>query len=306
MQRPNAITMEITTFCQANCIVCVRDQIKYPLSNMTQELFEKTIREADSYYKAEGGVNYIDLGGMGEPLLDSQIESKLRWLDDNYPEIKVGVTTNGQLLMQKKDIICKYIDLLKISNYGFSKESFEKVHRGSLVYEDVKNSIEVFLKISRDERPETIMSFLALKENNGEEEAWREYWEGKCEQIYIWRPHNWAGYKESHTEQIHEKCRSCGRPGNDFTIRANGDVSVCCWDFNRELVVGNINEKTFQEICEGKELKDIIEMHRNKTFFEHDTICQHCDQLYDRSDSLLYSSNKKFTVNMRSTVDNVK
>lgn len=55
MQRPNAITMEITTFCQANCIVCVRDQIRYPLSNMTQEIFEKTIREADSYYEAGGG-----------------------------------------------------------------------------------------------------------------------------------------------------------------------------------------------------------------------------------------------------------
>lgn len=306
MQRPNAITMEITTFCQANCIVCVRDQIRYPLSNMTQEIFEKTIREADSYYEAGGGVKYIDLGGMGEPLLDSQIESKLRWLDDNYPGIKVGVTTNGQLLMQKKDIICKYIDLLKISNYGFSKESFEKVHRGSLIYEDVKKGIEEFLQISKDERPETMMSFLVLKENDGEEEAWREYWEGKCDQIYIWRPHNWAGYKKSHTEQIHEKCKSCGRPGNDFTIRANGDVSVCCWDFNRELVVGNINEKSFKEICEGKELNDIMEMHRNKTFFEHDTICRYCDQLYDRSDSLLYSSNIEFTVNMRSTVDNVK
>lgn len=243
---------------------------------------------------------------MGEPLLDSQIESKLRWLDDNYPGIKVGVTTNGQLLMQKKDIICKYIDLLKISNYGFSKESFEKVHRGSLIYEDVKKGIEEFLQISKDERPETMMSFLVLKENDGEEEAWREYWEGKCDQIYIWRPHNWAGYKKSHTEQIHEKCKSCGRPGNDFTIRANGDVSVCCWDFNRELVVGNINEKSFKEICEGKELNDIMEMHRNKTFFEHDTICRYCDQLYDRSDSLLYSSNIEFTVNMRSTVDNVK
>lgn len=243
-----------------------------------------------------GELQYIDLGGMGEPLLDAGLECKLGWLNKNYPDIKVGITTNGQLLLQKRDILCKYVNILKISNYGFTKESFEKVHRGSLKFEEVKRNIEEFLSIPETDRPKTIMSFLILKENQGEEKAWKEYWEEKCEELFIWLPHNWAGYKESHTEQNREKCRSCGRPGNDFTIRANGDVSACCWDFNRELTIGNLNYFSFKDIYEGKELSKIIEMHRKSLFFEYENICRHCDQLYDRSDALIYSSKKGFKV----------
>lgn len=252
-----------------------------------------------------GGVRFIDLGGMGEPLLDAHMEDKLKWLDEHYPNIRVGLTTNAQLLMQKKDIICKYIDILKISNYGFTKKSFENVHRGSLIFEDVKKNIEDFLEIPREKRPKTIMSFVILDENKGEEHAWRAYWEEKCEELYIWLPHNWAGYQVSHTKQIYEKCRSCGRVGNDFVIKADGDVSVCCFDFNKDLIVGNLYENSFREIYEGGRLRKIIKMHNERTFFEQENICQHCDQLYDRSDALIYSSNGVFKINSKLLADNV-
>lgn len=306
MDKFKTLTLEITTHCQANCIVCVRDKIRYELGNMTQGLFEKAIREVSELYQSRGGkLQYIDLGGMGEPLLDGQIEDKLAWLDNYYPNIKVGVTTNGQLLAQKKETLCKYVDVLKISNYGFTKESFESVHRGSLRFEEVKKGIEEFLRIPIEKRPKTSMSFLILAENKGEEQAWREYWEGKCEELYIWRPHNWAGYSESHTKQVHEQSRSCGRPGRDFTVRTNGDVSACCWDFNRELVIGNLNDNSFEEIYKGERLKTIVDMHTKKTFFDYENICQHCDQLYDRSDALIYSSKRNFTVNLKTNADSI-
>lgn len=295
----NHITLEITTFCQANCIVCVRDKIKFKLGCMSQDLFEKAIREASEYFR--GGVEFIDLGGMGEPLLDAEIEDKLMWLKRNFPTIRVGVTTNAQLLTKKKDILCQYVDILKISNYGFTQKSFESIHRGSLRYEEVKRNIEEFLQIPKENRPRTIMSFLMLEENKGEENLWREYWESKCEELYIWKPHNWAGYFVSHTKQEHDKCRSCGRPGNDFTVRTNGDVSACCFDFNHELTIGNLEKSSFKEICEGERLKEIIKMHNEKTFFDHKNICQHCDQLYDRADALIYSSDQRFKVNQYTT-----
>ena len=291
-----SLTLEITTFCQANCIVCVRDKLNFKLSNMPQNLFEKAVAEAVEYSKK---LKFINLGGMGEPLLDPQIDKKLTWLDRTFPDIEVGVTTNGQLLMQKKDILCKYVDILKISNYGFTKKSFETVHGGSLIFEDVKANIEKFLQIPRDNRPKTIMSFLVLDENRGEEMAWKDYWEDKCEELFIWLPHNWAGYGKSYTNQNPEKCRSCGRPGNDFVVRANGDVSACCWDFNRELTIGNVNNLSFKQICESQKLKKIMQMHKERKFFESDNICRYCDQLYDRSDALIYSSNEQFKINSK-------
>lgn len=304
MDQFKTLTLEITTHCQANCVMCVRDKIKYKLENMKQEIFEKAVAQVDELYrKYNGRLKIINLGGMGEPLLDAEIENKLYWLDKNYPDVQVCVTTNGQLLMQKKEIICEYVDILKISNYGFSKKSFENVHRGSLVYENVKANIENFLLIPKTMRPMTIMSFLILPENEGEQDAWRAYWENKCEEIYIWLPHNWAGYKGKTGKHTLDDCRSCGRPGRDFTVRANGDISVCCWDFNRDMSIGNLSVNSFEEIYEGESLKKIVEMHKNRKFFEFENICKYCDQIYDRSDALIYCSNDKFRVGSRTTAD---
>ena len=44
-----SLTLEITTFCQANCIVCVRDKLNFKLSNIAQNLFEKAVAEAAEY-----------------------------------------------------------------------------------------------------------------------------------------------------------------------------------------------------------------------------------------------------------------
>lgn len=295
----NALSIENTTFCQANCTVCVRDRLRYELSHMPQELFEKSVKEAAALYKKEGGaLEFIDFGGMGEPTMDPGLEEKLRYLDRHYPEIRIGLTTNAQLLMAKKEILCRYVDVMKISNYGFTKESFESIHRGSLVYEDVRQVIEEFLAIPLGDRPKVIMSFLMLPENAGEENSWKDHWEGECEEIYIWRPHNWAGYKDCYTMigAQSSKPKSCGRPGREFIVRANGDVSACCWDFNRELSVGNLYTDTFEEILNGEKLRKIVEMHRKKNFLETDTLCARCDQIYDRADALIYSSVREFKV----------
>ena len=49
-----ALVIENTTFCQANCIVCVRDYLKFEKNNMSQELFEKSINEVADFLKKTG------------------------------------------------------------------------------------------------------------------------------------------------------------------------------------------------------------------------------------------------------------
>jgi len=294
------IAIENTTFCGANCVMCVRDKINFELSNMSFELFRKIITEVNrfSIEKYGKGLESIEYGGMGDPLLDSGLEEKLAFIKENYPCVKQCICTTGHVLNEKQDVICKYIDVLKISNYGFSKESYESVHRGNLKYEVIKKNIDELLKIPLGERPRCIISFLVLPINEEEMEDWKEYYEPKCEELYIWKPHNWAGYAESETVHNHKEAKSCGRPGRAFTFRANGDVSVCCWDFNREMSVGNMINETFESIYYGEKLGKVLEMHKKGTFFECKNICSNCDQLYDRQDALIYSSSKEYKVGM--------
>jgi len=116
----------------------------------------------------------------------------------------------------------------------------------------------------------------------------------------VWRPHNFGGSEEieplayhSEARQKSQDTRSCGRPkrGNPF-IRANGDVSVCCFDFNHNLVVGNLNEAPLQKILVDEKLRNVQRVHDELNFEGCGLICESCDQIQDRSDALLYSSDK--------------
>lgn len=273
--------------------MCVREKYKYKVAHMDNDKFVQYIDKIMTKDLKE-----IGFGGFGDPLLDPGLEFKLKYIKNNYPDILIFITSTCFALNEKVEkVVCQYVDTLKISNYGFSKISYESIHKGTLNFEVVMNNIERLF--TRDKRPYIIMSFLMMEENKSEMEQWKNYWEKKCDEISIWKPHNWAGNYISETEQNKEKCNSCGRPGKDFVIRENGDVSVCCFDFNRDMVIGNLNDSSFEELLAGKQMKEILEMHKNKTFWQKENICVNCDQLYDRKDALVYSSNPEVKVGRR-------
>lgn len=44
------------------------------------------------------------------------------------------------------------------------------------------------------------------------------------------------------------KMRSCGRPFREMTIAWNGDFTLCCDDWRKEFIIGNVQERTLQSL----------------------------------------------------------
>ncbi len=293
-----SVTIENTSFCGANCVMCPREQYRFPKENMEESLFEKIVKQV-----YEAGIRQIDIGGYGDPLTDAGLKEKLHYVKDNYPEMRVAMISTCQLLKgEMADLIADKVDDLKISNYGISAASYEAVHRGSLKYEMVHENILKFLE--REKRPHVMMAYLILQGlNDSEIDEWRNYWEDKADDIQIWYPHNYAGAKSEFDNTLDydwSETKTCGRPGKDFVFCANGDVTACCFDFNHNLLIGNIYQESFQEIMEGTKLKNISEIHEKNVFKGCGLICEHCDQILDRNEALYYSSNKGFRVGQKS------
>ncbi|MDR0644175.1 MAG: radical SAM protein [Treponema sp.] len=182
------IKIENTTLCGASCVMCPRDEFKFHHQVMTLECFKKL---SDETYRF--GVRNMIFGGFGDPLMDVYLYERLDYVKQHYPDFQTSMIDTGHLLEGKKmRIVSTYIDVIKISNYGFSKEVYESVHRGSLKYEKIKSNIDEFLSLKK--RSFTIMTFLDLPENHHEMAAWKAYYEPKCERIDIWKPHNWGGH----------------------------------------------------------------------------------------------------------------
>jgi MoaA/NifB/PqqE/SkfB family radical SAM enzyme len=287
------LTIENTTCCGGNCIMCSRSKYSHPWRHMDDELFKAVVDQGIKL-----GMLSLDGCGFGDPFIDPHYEIKLRYVKETYPFVKVYTSTTAHLLTPEKiGWVHAYVDTLKISHYGFSKTTFENIHRGALNYEKVVENIEKLIAISDGKRPYIIMQFLILEQNKHEVELWKNYWEKKADEILIWLPHNYGGSQASQKlEEIKTrgiKPRSCGRPfkGNLF-VRENGEVSMCCFDFDRKLIIGDLRKQTLEEVLKGERLEHIRYIHKNNLFSKCEYICKVCDQIYPRNEALVYSSNK--------------
>jgi hypothetical protein len=226
--------------------------------------------------------------------MDNYLEERCKYVKSNYHKIKLSMINTGHLLSgEKLRIVLEYIDLIKISNYGFTKATYESVHGGTLKFEEVKQNTDRFLEICKGDgggKPFTIMTFLDLPENHNELAEWQAYYEPRCNRIDIWKPHNWGGQTDI---SISESVKPCRRALDlsDLTFCADGSVSICCFDYNRKLIIGNIQkEHSLTKIINSDMTKAIQNVHLNGQMLHCDLICKHCDQIRDRTDALIYTN----------------
>lgn len=276
------ITYELTTICGANCVMCARNQFSKPGQNMTMD-------EAMTYTdKAlNSGYNAIILGGMGDPLAYPHICEFLSIVKDEYPQVSIRLTTTGQLLDEKKlACICEHVDILKISNYGFTKPVYEAVHRGSLVFEKVQENLMRLVEW-KGRRPYVIMSYLDMDINHREVLPWVEYWTQQgMDEVNVWKAHNWGGHTAKR-ENISEQETYCARVKNrHFKVWADGTVSVCTFDCDRTLVIGDLKTEDF-DVIESR-YQAIKSIHDQGGVARNCISCSVCDQIYDRTPAMLY------------------
>ena len=87
---------------------------------------------------------------------------------------------------------------------------------------------------------------------------------------------------------------------NDLQFCTDGAVLPCCFDFDRHDVLGNVNEMSIEEILKSEKTKRFQEIHFSHNVDSSLLICKNCDQMYNRSDALVYSSDKNMNTGVPS------
>jgi radical SAM protein with 4Fe4S-binding SPASM domain len=57
----------------------------------------------------------------------------------------------------------------------------------------------------------------------------------------------------------------------------NGDVVLCCDDWNHSTILGNLKKQTIEEIWKGNKLKEIREAHKKGEFYKV-PLCAGCNK----------------------------
>ncbi|MFA5878123.1 MAG: radical SAM protein [Candidatus Staskawiczbacteria bacterium] len=286
--KSESITIETTNLCPAHCVMCPREFYTRKLGIMDMDLFKKIIDEASRL-----GVKTVDTCAFGDPFTDNLLFERCRYVREKMPDAKIYTSSNCFLLTpDKHNDVIKYIDILKISFYGMTKEIYEKIHRGSLKFEKTLNNVLSFLDKTNNlkKKPYTIGLLTLVDENKNEMEDWINFWEPKLDEVYVWMPHNFGGTKK-YREIDRKNQKTCGRPlvGPPY-IHVDGKVGVCCFDFNAQLIIGDIRKQTLEEIFHSKPYLRIKKAHETGNFEGY--LCKNCDQTNYNSSVLIYASNK--------------
>jgi radical SAM protein with 4Fe4S-binding SPASM domain len=173
------------------------------------------------------------------------------------------------------------IDRLQISVDAARPETYKKIRGGDLNV--LERNIHNFLSIRNAKGKNTPilrLSFCQQKDNEGEEQEFREKWEGKADlvdfQKYI-DLSNVAHVEEKDKDQLgggDKKEYFCPDPFQRIVIDYNGNMfGCCCIGYNRYYKLGNLADMSILEAWNSEDMKKL----RNSFLTQNlNPICLNC------------------------------
>jgi hypothetical protein len=296
------IRIEPSTLCNYNCIVCPRNTFVRKKEVMPNELFDiildKTVKELPS-------IEHLTISGFGEFATDREWRYKIKKGASLFKKLHI-ITNLSLLSIQDLEYLLTYISDIRISLYGLSEDVYRSIHHppGKAHYKAMKEKI-LFLIQTKKKDQRVLLNYIDIPENTHETREWIDFWKDKADLLEVWRPHNWINGKAYRTTCAH-RLPTCGRPfKGPVQVQVDGTVNVCCFDYNGELLIGDLKHQSFREVFYSREM-EIIQQYHGEGKADLLDQCRVCDQRNCtdcKSKQMLYNSkfNRQERVNLTST-----
>lgn len=255
---PEVVYLETTNACNARCYSCPRLKMNRPIGTMSWKVFEKIIADLKKYRNL-----YFTLHIDGEPLLDSLLFERIKYIKKELKGAKVHFNTNVVLLDEEKahKLIESGLDSITFSVDGITKEAYEKVKTG-LVFETAIKNAEKFLEIKKilhQKKPLVIMQMVVCDDNRQEIKAYKTYWQPKADKVFIKAMLNFLVQGTSiKTDGLATKqLRRCFQPVAVMPIYWDGRVGLCCWDYDHLAELGSVEKQNVIEAFNNNQHKHV-------------------------------------------------
>lgn len=281
--------IKVNKDCDLNCIICNTKLSTRKNENMDLNLFEKIC-----LYLNKIKQNLIPLHTIGEPLINPYLEDYFKIL--RRYKIGVVLSTNGQLLDKKLDLLCYYsnvIDTIRFSIDGASKETYEKI-RSPGKFNKLVNNLNLFKEVNGNNRffrNVKIDSIVSTDVKN--ELAYHLQFYSQYTKMYNIGLHLFNGlslddsyfFDYSVLKKYIVINRPCAQLFGSMYILCDGRVTACCRDYNSDLVFGSILENTPEELINNEKIIQLREYHINNQIPEG-YLCSKCYQIDPKVDFL--------------------
>lgn len=307
LNTPYTVAIDPCNLCNFRCKFCAMQVSKKPQSYkkqiMTFELFTKII---DDLTEFPDKLKILRISGQGEPLLNPNIIEMIEYAKNKNVSDTIEIVTNGSMLEPKlnRRLANSGVDKVRISIEGLSEEDYFKMA-------DIKIDFNEFIANIRDLHQQSngkceicIKTVDAATSTEELENKFYNLFEEICDRIFIDKiVPLWSDFQQiTNTFHIDEKrgmhgqeinkVRICPFPFYSFIINSEGEVTACCADWERKLVLGDVSKEKLADIWKGKKYREflITMLQGNKQQYE---MCNTCTlPNYNCSDNLDESASR--------------
>lgn len=270
-----SFAIEVTSFCNARCFFCPNVKMKRVKNIMSTKMLIKIAKRI----KDEGIIpKQFNLTGTGEPLIDKELFTKIRILRKHFPESEIFFPTNLALANEniQKKMLSSGLDSISVSLNADNAVDYKKIM--GLDYEITIKNLKSLIKL-RNKNKSKLKIYLKLAANPVNKDSINRFvknWEGKVDGIGVSWIHSWAGSIDNGDKRGQSKklypCRSLFE---QIIIHSNGNIALCCVDYEGRVVGGNVDKNNILSAFYAPNIEKIRDLHRTRKI-NNFSMCSNC------------------------------
>lgn len=279
LDTPYTVFVEPTKACNFKCFYCMHstkntdnDIFKkegYQIKHMDNDSFEKMIAQMKEFPRK---FKRIVFSGLGEPLMNPNLPSMIRRVNELNLAERVDILTNASLLTPElsNELVEAGVGRIQISLQGLNSEQYEKVAGVKIDYTNLVENIR-YLFENKKNTVIFIKIIDALLEDENAEKLFYESFGSICDQIYIehlitLQPQmgNHGGKADDSrnlNNEIVEERKVCPVIFYMLQIDVDGNVFPCpVSGYPIKMRLGDIENQTLLEVWNSVKRKNFLKM----------------------------------------------
>lgn len=308
--KPYLFNIETTNKCNMSCVMCPRTtKMNRKIEDMKEDVFNRVAeqisphnkKEFDSWVHFAGkelGIHVEDRGenpfyffissqaitmhGFGEPLFDPLLKERIETVSAKSISTYFSCNPSNINLEKIEAFLKAGLKYIKFSIDSVSDERMKKIRGHSAnfshAYEKILNVLDLKEK---GKYPVTLVICMIKLDRDADKESeeFFKIWNDKDVYAYIKSLDNQWYFKNKKIEQAksHYETQYCEFPWTSLTVMVDGTVVPCTQDFNCEMPMGNVIDKSLEDIWNSEKYREFRMMHITGEFPKKYRCKDRCD-----------------------------
>ena len=300
LSTPYTLAIDPSNLCNFQCNFCAiqykkEEKLPFKKQLMENKLFEKIIDDITEFPKR---LKVLRINGQGEPLLNPNLPDMITYAKEKNVADFIEIITNGSCLNKElnQKLVDSGVNRIRISIEALDEKGYEEITGRKINFSEFIDNIrdlhersgecEIYCKIVDIAVP-------TEKDKN----TFFEMFGNICDRIFIdsviplWSDFDELsekviiGNRGMHGQNVKD-VNVCPYPFYSLIVNSDGEVTVCCADWKRKLVVGDLKQQSMIKIWNGDKLRNfwITMLDGKKNSFQ---MCQKCLlPMYDCNDNI--------------------